>query len=133
MDGISPDDILKRERFFRDLLRNIPVNVKTTFDPKDFIEGSKKEIRSHAMKIVNKDLKIMRMADLLLVDLSKRGHVYIGSICEIVYAYFMKIPVVVYVGNAGLERRTWLLYHADRICTDVDSVERAVCQIIGFD
>lgn len=133
MDAIPAEHIRHRERRFQRLLRSLPVKVLTTFNSDSPLTFTEETMANRAKRIVEDDLSKLKVANLLLADLSLPDHVYIGCICEIVYAHQMKIPVVVYVGRTGLDERTWLVYHADSICTTMNSVREAVRKLLDLD
>jgi hypothetical protein len=62
--------------------------------------------------LVKSDLGLLRRSDGVLMDMSIKDRNYIGCTCELTYAYLWHIPSVVWVGDAGLDQRAWLRYHA---------------------
>jgi len=69
--------------------------------------------------LVQGDLRKLKGSDLLLVDYCIPNRNYVGSTCEIVYAYLWGKPVIIYVGQSDNGQRFWLRYHATYICETV--------------
>ena len=84
------------------------VEVKSDEDLRTFDEK--------AREIVERDLALLKSADAVLMNCSIPGRSYVGCICELVYAYLWRIPVVVYVGSSDNDKRYWLQYHATHVC-----------------
>lgn len=61
--------------------------------------------------IVSRDIERLKIADIILIDLSMGGHKYIGCICEMVYAYTLGKPVIAFVGDSKYEAHPWIVYH----------------------
>jgi hypothetical protein len=73
--------------------------------------------------IVEHDLSVLKSCHAILMDISVPGRSYIGCICEMTYAYFWRIPCVVYVGKTD-SRRPWLHYHATAVFeTRADAID----------
>ncbi len=70
---------------------------------------------------VESDLRHLRDSDAVLADLSIPGWVYVGCICELVYAKLWGIPSVVIVGSSNIQARLWLRHHATSIVPDLDA------------
>ncbi len=66
--------------------------------------------------IVDWDLERLRLSDIVLVDFSHPSHVYVGCICEIVYAHLWSKPEVAVVGNSGLDCSMWRRYQLTVTC-----------------
>jgi hypothetical protein len=82
-------------------------------------EGAMKRYRT----LVEHDLSVLQSCHAVLMDISVPGRSYIGCICEMTYAYFWKIPCVVYTGNLD-DRRPWLQYHATAVLkTRADAID----------
>ena len=81
-----------------------------------------------AADIVEYDLDRLRRADAVFMDMSVGNRNYVGCCCELVYAYQWRIPVVVYVGRSGNERRHWLQYHATGVHT---SYRASIAQLLA--
>lgn len=133
MEGLQPHDIVAREEEFRALLQSLPVTVRTTFDKSDFVRDSHEDDDARDRRIVEADLDMLRRADLLLVDLSRENHTYVGCICEIVYAHLMRIPVIAFVGDKDWDARTWLRYHVTSFCKRFDSLPGEVARALGLE
>lgn len=80
---------------------------------------------------VESDLTYLRTSDALLVDLSIPGWVYVGCICELVYAKLWDIPSVVIVGASDIHERLWLRYHAAAIVPDLKGGIAALRSLLG--
>jgi nucleoside 2-deoxyribosyltransferase len=130
MDGIDRKSVRDREDAFQKLLASLPVDVFSMINLEDTLAISEKDKLSRAKNIVRKELEVLKSCDILLVDYSKKNHNYIGCTCEIVYAHFMRKPVIVYVGDSGYEDRIWLLFHSTEICLSLDSVVLAVSGVL---
>jgi len=81
--------------------------------------------------MVESDLRLLRKSDVVLMDVSISGRSYIGCICELVYSYMWKIPVVVIVGDTGHEARPWLRYHAAHIVAGRQAAIDVVSEILA--
>ncbi len=122
MEGLSRSDILLHYAEVDKVLSQIGLRLINPFQEKNFLvgQGCEAEIDKEAYRIVRDDLERLRQADILLVDLSIPKHSYIGCVCEIVYAYLLEKPVVVYVGDSDNGSRLWLHYHATYICATLE-------------
>ncbi len=65
--------------------------------------------------LVERDLSILRGADVMLVDVSLPNHQYVGVICEMVYAKQWGIPIVAYTGRSTIGSRLFFRYHCSLI------------------
>jgi hypothetical protein len=83
-------------------------------------------------RLVQSDLGLLRQCDGVLMDMSIPDRTYIGCTCELTYAYLWHLPVVVWVGDTGLERRPWLRYHAARVVhSRPEAVEALAALLLG--
>jgi hypothetical protein len=75
---------------------------------------------------VEADLERLRRSDAVLADMSIPGWVYVGCICELVYAHLWRVPSVVITGDSALGTRMWLRYHATAIVPTLDAGVRTL-------
>lgn len=81
-------------------------------------------------EIVSKCLAAINSCDMLLFDCSLPKWTYIGCIFEVVYAYQLKKPIIVYAGQTQYSARPWLRYHATGIATTLDQVRELVAGLL---
>jgi nucleoside 2-deoxyribosyltransferase len=129
MDGIAPDQIRGQALEVEEALAEHGIQL---LDPyREEREGEAAEsIEDRAREIVERDLALLRITDAVLMDCSIAEHNYIGCICELVYAYLWKIPIVVFVGDSGNEKRIWLQYHANHVCRTKDEAITKLIKIL---
>ena len=106
MDLVTEQEILASISEYKELLKELPVEICSTYIPNDKSEFHKR----NDIEIVEDGLELLRKSDILVVDLSK-DYNYFGAICEIVYAYQMKIPVIAHIAGDVFKNRPWLNYH----------------------
>ena len=131
MDGIPTSAVRRNEQYFRIALSKLPVRVTSTMSAAErSVLNEDLDLATKANRIVEHDLHLLRRADLVLLDLSKPGHTYVGCICEMVYAHLMKIPIVAYVGDTDNGSRIWLVYHCKAICKTTAELKLEVAQLL---
>jgi nucleoside 2-deoxyribosyltransferase len=116
IDGI---DVAEIHHLTEEMAREMETRGMQMVDP--FVEISLNEqipFEEKARQIVEGDLTLLKDVDAVFMDFSIPNRSYIGCICELVYAYLWKIPVVVYVGTSGNDQRYWLQYHASHVSKD---------------
>lgn len=121
MDGISRSRIEHLFRWVENELERIGLVLSNPLSEAPDFALQQRPQDAEERRIVQHDLEKLKLSDLCLVDMSLRGHVYIGCICEIVYAYQWRKPIVVCIGDNDLETRMWLKYHTSYICRDFDA------------
>jgi hypothetical protein len=84
----------------------------TVDDPDEASTARAADTQKFYQAIVEHDLSVLKSCQAILMDISVPGRSYIGCICEMTYAYFWRIPCVVYVGETD-SRRPWLHYAID--------------------
>lgn len=72
--------------------------------------------------IVTENLRGMSKADCVIVNLSMKGHTYVGCIAEMVYAKEKGCYVIVISGDTGVEKHFYTIYHADKIVRNLDEL-----------
>lgn len=72
--------------------------------------------------IVTENIKGISKADCVIVNLSIKNHLYVGCIAEMIYAKERGCYVIVLTGDSGVENHFYTLYHADKICYDMDEL-----------
>jgi hypothetical protein len=77
------------------------------------------------------DLAWLRRSDALVVDMSLEDWSYVDCVCELVYAYLLRIHTIVMTGSGFIDARMWLRYHAKRIVKTVDDVIDALGEEIS--
>jgi hypothetical protein len=129
VDGLDRDAVLAAGAAVADSLRGHgiemidPVLRWETAAPRTATPGD-------PSALVWSDLGYLRRADGLLVDMAIPGHTYVGCVCELTYAHLWRIPSVVWVGDTGLERRSWLRHHATRIVSDRAEAITAIVDLL---
>jgi nucleoside 2-deoxyribosyltransferase len=129
MDGIAPDRIRGQALEVEEVLAAHGIQLLDPYRDESGGEAAK-SLGDRAREIVERDLTLLRNTDAVLMDCSIAEHNYVGCICELVYAYCWKIPIVVFVGNSGNERRIWLQYHATHLCKTRDEAITKLLQIL---
>ena len=81
--------------------------------------------------LVEFDLSLLRRCDGVLMDMTIPNRNYVGCTAELVYAHLWRIPVAVYVGCTGNERRHWLRYHASHVVDDRAQAVRWLATVLG--
>jgi nucleoside 2-deoxyribosyltransferase len=130
MDGLERESIeaLTREveaELLRVRLRfGVDLHLVDPFREVESFKGQE-TFEERARRIVEEEIALLKTADGVLMDCSIPDRSYVGCICELVYAYQEGIPVVVYVGSSGNDKRLWLHYHATQVCvtTRRDAIE----------
>jgi nucleoside 2-deoxyribosyltransferase len=117
MDGIEDEDIHYQAKEVSELLERYNLQIIDPFIAVDRHQTTE-NFEDVALRIVEADLELLRTADAVLMDCSIPGRSYVGCICELVYAHLWGIPVVVYVGTSGNDKRYWLVYHANEVHTE---------------
>ncbi len=79
--------------------------------------------------IVESDLSELRRCDAVFMDMSLPNRNYVGCCCELVYAFTWGIPTIIYVGRSGNGQRTWLKFHAAKVCKTLHEGVHAVVEI----
>jgi hypothetical protein len=111
MDGRNKSDVARRFSHIEQRLERIGLTLSNPFSQSPDVLSSDQDARS----LIGYDLDILRASDYVLVDLSIPGHIYIGCVGELTYAYLAGIPTIVVVGETGLQHRLWIKYHATHI------------------
>jgi nucleoside 2-deoxyribosyltransferase len=84
--------------------------------------------------IVESDLRLLKTCDAVFMDMSIPGRNYVGCSCELVYAHFWDIPVVVYVGQSGNDERVWLRHLAHSVWRDrAEAIAGLLTVAAGYD
>ncbi len=134
MDGLTEDEVLAGPRRIQAMVDASRMAVIDPYMEQRILRDRRLQLDADefAREIVDSDLELLRRSDVVLMDLSLAGRIYVGCICELVYAHLYRIPVVVNVGSTGIEERIWLRYHASKICHSlqeaVDSLEAAISE-----
>jgi len=90
--------------------------------------GAQDRYHADANQVVERDLANMNRCDGFVGVID--GAFSIGTIMEIVYANTYNIPVILLV-TSGCEKHYWLRYHAARIVTTWEELERELREICG--
>ncbi|WP_163995677.1 hypothetical protein [Pyxidicoccus caerfyrddinensis] len=110
------------------LLRHSPRT--TLLSMYELLEKSLKEIDVSEDQLnaylVETERKFIEASDLLVVDLSRPGWQYVGSLMEIVYATEVGIPVIAVVGSSSIQGRRWLKAHVTRFAKTLDEAAELV-------
>lgn len=129
MDGIATDWIRGQALEIEEILAAFGIQMLDPYREERERESGE-SFEGRAREIVERDLALLRNSDAMLMDCSIAEHNYIGCICELVYAYLWKIPIVVFVGDTGNEKRIWLQYHASHVCKNRDEAITKLIQIL---
>ena len=129
MDLVSESTILKSISEFKKMLSDLPLVVDTTYKSND----NSVEIDNYRTnkEIVENGLKKLRSSDILIVDYSK-DYDYFGCICEIVYAYLMKIPTIVYIGDKKNINRPYLHYHVKYVARTSEDIINNLKELLKY-
>jgi ubiquinone/menaquinone biosynthesis C-methylase UbiE len=73
-----------------------------------------------ANQIVEKNLKLLKESDVLLVNLTVPNYTYIGVVFEIVQAATLGLPIIAYIGDSHLADRYYLHAFCDFICNTIE-------------
>ena len=124
MDGLKFDEIANTSQIVQKKIDAAGLEVCNPFrGNREIFSRNENRIPED---VVRRDIGELEKADVFLCDMTIKNRNYIGTLCEMMYAYFMKIPIVIYTGNTGYENRYWIRYHAKYICT---SSEEAISYI----
>lgn len=118
MDGIGFDEIASTSLEVQQIIDATGLELCNPFrgDRKVFSENENRLPQD----VVNRDIGELKQADVFLCDMTITNRNYIGTLCEMMYAHFMKIPIVIYTGDTGYERRYWIRYHAKYVCKNLE-------------
>ena len=122
MDGLPGAEIARNYAEVGSLLNNKGMSLVNPFKEEDYVPREDlpaNDIDREAKRIVEQDLKRLRNADVLLLDIALAHQCYFGGACEMVYARRWHKLIVVYEGDSGNGSRLWLRYHADHVCRDL--------------
>jgi hypothetical protein len=75
-------------------------------------------------QIVHRDLADVARCDVLMVELSKEGWNYLGTIVEVAYAHFLNKPIIIWSGWA--QNDPFLSNFATKILPDMESCFRFI-------
>ncbi len=124
IDGLSRDVIVKNYNSVEVALAkrgHIIVNPVSFYFSKNFITQIDNDL-GEDKAVVQNDLKALRKADIMLMNVSDPCRQYIGCICEMVYANIYKIPVVAYIGKATqFCNRPFFSFHCARIVENLET------------
>jgi len=121
MDGKHESEIDYIENCWIEARNSNKVNIIRSKKLGELIIENCSNISNTAKTIVEFDLQLLRSCDGLILDFSFENHLYIGSICEMVYAYQLNMPVIIYSGHRIFDKRWWLIYHAKHISPSRES------------
>ncbi len=129
MDGVPKGEIQKQTDKVIKELSNYNIELVDPFIEieQNLADGTFQEIYR---RIVEGDLSLLKTVDAILMDCSIPGRSYVGCICELVYAFLWGIPIVVYTGTSGNDKRYWLNYHATHVYTEWEEVIHALSLLI---
>jgi len=131
VDGLDPADLLAQGRSVAAALRRHGMDLLDPVAARGTTPAGTPLMAEDPMVTVECDLRHLRRSDGLLVDMSSPAHTYIGSVCELTYAYLWQIPAVVWVGRTGLEERPWLRYHARAVVRGRDEAVTTMAALLA--
>ncbi len=113
MDGLSQIEISEKEQRFARFVEEhgshvVSMRLRQLVRYDDAVERD---------KMVEKDILLARSADIVFLDMSIPNRNYVGCIHELVEARNSGIPVIVYTGFSGNEKRNHLLYLSKSVFT----------------
>lgn len=124
MDGLEYDDIATLSRKVREAVEAEGMKIANPF------KGTRESFSAYENRdykdVVERDIRELKTANVFLCDMTIRNRNYIGTLCEMMYAYYLKIPVVIYTGDTGYENRYWIRYHAKHICTSLEEAIESI-------
>lgn len=91
--------------------------------------GSDSSWYSEDVGRVESNLQWLRRCDALVVDMQLPGWTYIGCVCELVYAYQWRMPIIVIAPQQTADRE-WLRYHATRRVGSVDEAIEGLQELL---
>lgn len=121
MDGKNEDEIAYIENCWHESNKFDRINILRKKKIGGLNIDSDSNLSGIAKSIVEFDLQVLKSCDGLILDFSFEDHLYIGSICEMVYAHQMNIPVIIYSGYRIFDKRWWLIFHAKQILSSRES------------
>jgi ubiquinone/menaquinone biosynthesis C-methylase UbiE len=112
MDARCPADIIADAEKYQKLLQPIGGMLINTFQE----EGL--DVVTESFGIAERDLAVLRTADVVLADLSLEAYQYVGCIFEIVHAVIQQVPVVLVTGQRDFANRVFLQAYCDFIARE---------------
>lgn len=120
MDGLDANDI---EVEYDYVQKKLFEQGRVLVNPFGKIEHQSLKLNKiNAELIVTENLKGISMADCVIVNLSKKNHLYVGCIAEMIYAKEKGCYVIVIAGDTGVENHFYTLFHADKIYYSLDEL-----------
>lgn len=117
MDGLSEEDIIAEYAMISKRLNENGMNLVNPFTGKHLSYA----IDKSSGRIVARDnWSDMDKSDCVVINLSIKGHLYIGCIDEIVVASQKGRFVIVITGDAGADKHYYLHFRADKIVKTID-------------
>ena len=127
MEGLSFEDIKTDSLYVERILRKVGIEMTNPF------KGKKKvfsEIKNRTPKqVVMRDLSELAKCDVFLLNCTVPNWNYVGSLCELMYAYFLRKYIVVYTAKTGYDNRYWLVYHSNFICRSLNTAVNHILKI----
>jgi nucleoside 2-deoxyribosyltransferase len=124
MDFLEENEIRQNLLQFKNSLNHANVQIVSGLDHYDYHKRNL-GFEEKSRLIVEHDLELIQRSDILFADLSIPNRSYIGAIGEIIYAYQVKIPIIVFVGETNNNKRYWLYYHSSFISENYeDCIQR---------
>lgn len=120
IDFLTYEEATATAELYRSLLSNLPIKIISMSDKLQ----RERELGISDEQLVQDALASLTPCDFVILDCSIHNWCYIGSICEMVYAYQMKKPIVAYVGNTDNGLRPWLRFHVTKVATSHTEVRQ---------
>lgn len=120
MDGLDVDEIEKEYNYVQSKLALQGRILVNPFAKAEHKTLSLNKVNSEL--VVSENLKGISKADCVIVNLSIKNHLYVGCIAEMIYAKEKGCYVIVITGDTGVEKHFYTIYHADKICHNLDEL-----------
>ena len=130
IDGVPKRDVERLFSLLSGELHRRGMRIVSSFSDSE-VGGSDTVWSGTDEQLVARTIELIKGSDAVLVDLTMPGRVYIGCICELVYAKMSGKPACVIVGESDLECRPWLTAHATSVCRTIDDALRELERIKG--
>ncbi|MBQ3418184.1 MAG: nucleoside 2-deoxyribosyltransferase [Ruminococcus sp.] len=119
MDGFNPDEIDNEYKYIEEKLKE---QGRVLVNPSTKTEHNLKMNKTNSKLVVEENLNGISKADCVIVNLSRKNHLYVGCIAEMVYAKERGCYIIVVVGDSGADNHFYTIYHADKIYKKLDDV-----------
>ena len=119
MDGFDQDEIDKEYKYVQEKLIE---QGRVLVNPSSKTEHNLKINKTNSKLVVDENLNGISKSDCVIVNLSKKNHLYVGCIAEMVYAKERGCYIIVITGDSGADNHFYTIYHADKIYKKLEDV-----------